>query len=96
MPHEIVDANSQNPAPEKLLAAALEAINRSQLDQALDFAQLAAQHGAGPKAYILSARILSLKQDRAGAQAALETALRLSPGNRQATYLLEQLKQTNP
>ena len=96
-PHVILEEHpSPDPAPEELLASALEAIDRSQLSQALDLAKLAATHGAGAKAYILIARVLSLKQDPAGAQDALETALRLSPGNRQATRLLEDLKQRNP
>jgi serine/threonine-protein kinase len=83
------------PSPEELLTEAMDNFQRTDLPRTLSLARASAHMSPSPDAYILIARAL-FESDPAGAQAALETALRLSPGNRQAVRLLEQLKQRNP
>ncbi len=58
------------------------------LDAALAFGRLNVE--VNPKAadgYVALAQVLDLKQDRAAAQAALDQALKLEPGNRHAQWL---------
>jgi serine/threonine protein kinase len=88
-------ANPPLPSPEELLTEAMDRFQRADLPGTLALARASANKRPSPDAYILIARAL-FESDPAGAQAALETALRLSPGSHQATRLLEQLRQRNP
>ena len=88
-------ANPPLPSPEELLTEAMDYFQRTDLPRTLALARASANMRPSPDAYILIARAL-FESDPAGAQAALETALRLAPGNRQAARLLDDLKQRNP
>jgi cytochrome c-type biogenesis protein CcmH/NrfG len=81
---------------EQLLESAFDSFERSALAEALVFAQMALKQGAGTRAYILIGRIAARRKDFAAAQAAFEQALRLSPGNPQATRLLEKVRRGSP
>jgi serine/threonine-protein kinase len=80
---------------EQLLESAFDSFERSDLPEALELAQMALKQGAGTKAYILIGRIAARRKDFSAAHAAFEQALRLSPGNPQATRLLEKVRRGN-
>ena len=77
---------------EAFLENAQDALERSELPNALGFARMAAKEGGGAKAYVLIGIILAMRRDIPGAQAALEKALELSPGNKEALKHLERLR----
>jgi tetratricopeptide (TPR) repeat protein len=60
--------------------------------EALSLARLAANQGAGAKAFVLIGSCLSLKKDYVGAREALERALHLSPEDADAKRLLKRLR----
>jgi serine/threonine protein kinase len=88
-------SDSQSTA-EQLLESAFDSFERSDLAEALEFAQMALKQGAGTRGHILVGRIAARRKDFSAAQAAFEQALRLSPGNPQATRLLEKVRCGSP
>lgn len=91
-----VRSSDSQATAEQLLESALESFERSDLAEASEFAQMALKQGAGTRAYILIGRIAARRKDFSAAQAAFEQALRLSPGNPQATRLLEKVRRGSP
>ena len=77
---------------DELLASAENAFDHSNVSRALSLARLAAERGAGAEAFVLISGCLVVKKDYAGAQEALEHALRLSPDNAEAKRGLEKLR----
>jgi serine/threonine protein kinase len=91
----LTEHSSSDLTPEQLIDDALEAFTHSKFSEALAMARASIKIRPEPTAYVLIGRVL-FESDPAGAQDALDTALRLAPGNRQAARLLEELKQRNP
>ncbi len=81
---------------DELLASAKDSFERSDLSKALALAQRAAEQGAGAPAFVLIGTCLSIKGDFAGAKDALKQALRLSPGDANATRMLKRLGNGTP
>ena len=81
---------------DELLASATDDFDNSELTKAFGLANLAAERGAGAPAYVLIGRILAMKHDPAGAEAAFTHALRLSPKNAEAARRLERLRRKAP
>jgi hypothetical protein len=75
-----------------LLASALDSFDHSDITKALSLARLAAEGGAGDRAFVLIGGCLYVKKDYAGAKEALEHALRLSPDNAEAKQGLEKIR----
>ena len=73
------------------MAAAKDRFDAEDFPEALRLARAAAKRGGGSKAYMLIGTCLALAKNYAGARAAFEHALRLSPDDAQARRLLEQL-----
>lgn len=80
---------------EDLLDQAVEALSRGDSTRALALARASGSAHPSADAYILIGRIL-FETDPAAAAAALETAVRLAPGNRDANRLLGAIKQRLP
>jgi serine/threonine protein kinase len=79
--------------PEALLNSAMHAITTGEGSKALHLARASVDIRPSADAYILIGRLLS-SSDPPAARAALESALRLDPGNQQATRLLKILNRT--
>lgn len=86
--------SSPAPPAEELLDAAFEALARSDHAKAVALARASLQQRPTADAYILVGRIL-FESDPEAAQTALEAAIRLSPSDRQASRLLDALRQRN-
>jgi serine/threonine protein kinase len=83
--------HEDSPKADAYWEEAQEAFERSELPKALSLARMASKEGGGAKAYILIGIILAMQRDIPGAQIALEKALELSPGNKEAMKHLERL-----
>lgn len=86
---------SDTQTADELIELAGDSFERSDLSTAWDLAGKALLKGGGARAYILIGRIAARRKDFSAAQAAFESALRLSPGNPQATRLLDKIRQGN-
>ena len=84
------------PSAQDLFVSAQDSFDRSEISEALNFAKRAAHGGAGAPAYVLLGRILAIRHDLNGAEAAYEEALRLAPDNGEAKRRLERLRRKTP